>query len=74
MNKKNKRHWKEWIRYERMHSFTAVDLGWHTREINEKVIYVVLDNCLRYILRGGEFAAATGNSAREATKEILVQQ
>lgn len=57
-----------------MHSFTAVDLGWHTREINEKVIYVVLDNCLRYILRGGEFAAATGNSAREATKEILVQQ
>ena len=57
---KKKKRRKPWIRYERKHSLTPVHLDWHTSQINGKEVCVVLDDSSRFILAGGEFAAATG--------------
>jgi transposase InsO family protein len=70
-NKKKKRRRKPWIRYERKHSLTAAHLDWHTSKVNGKEICVVLDDSSRFILAGGEYAAATGEAGVDLVREVL---
>ena len=62
---------KPWIRYERDHSLTAVHLDWHTSRFNGKEVCVVLDDCSRFILAGGEFPAATAEASIELVRKTL---
>jgi len=70
-NKKKKRRRKPWIRYERKHSLTAVHLDWHTSHFNGKEFCVVLDDCSRFILAGGEYIAATANTSIDLVRKTL---
>jgi putative transposase len=70
-NKKKKNRRKPWIRYERKHSLTAVHLDWHTSRVNGKEVCVVLDDSSRFILEGGEFAAATGEASINLVRKAL---
>ena len=70
-NKNKKRRRKPWIRYERKHSLTTAHLDWHTSKVNGKEVCVVLDDSSRFILAGGEFAAATGKASIDLVKEVL---
>ncbi len=70
-NKKKQRRRKPYIRYERDHSLSAVHLDWHTSEINGKEVCVVLDDSSRFILAGGEFAAATGETSIDLVEKVL---
>lgn len=70
-DKKKQRRRKPYIRYERDHSLSAVHLDWHTSDINGKEVCVVLDDSSRFILAGGEFAAATGETSINLVKKVL---
>jgi putative transposase len=70
-NKKKKRRRKPWIRYERYHSLTAMHLDWHTSKVNQKEVCIVLDDCSRCILAGGEFDAATIQASIDLAEEVL---
>jgi transposase InsO family protein len=70
-NKKKKKRRKPWIRYERKHSLTAVHLDWHTSHFNGKEVCVVLDDCSRFVLAGGEHSAATGETSINLVKRVL---
>ena len=70
-NKKKKMRRKPWIRYERKHSLSAVHLDWHTSTINGKEVCVVLDDSSRFILAGGEFAAATADASIGLVRTVL---
>jgi transposase len=72
-NKKKKKRRKPWIRYERIHSLTAVHLDWHTSKINRKEVCIVLDDSSRCILAGGEFDAATAQTSIDLIKEVLAK-
>jgi len=56
-NKQKRR--KPWIRYERLHSLTAVHMDWHYNSILNKWVCVVLDDASRKVLSYGEFDNAT---------------
>jgi putative transposase len=70
-NKNKKKRRKDWIRYERKHSLTAIHLDWHTSKINRKEVSVALDDSSRYILAGDEFAAATGENSIGIVAAVL---
>lgn len=70
-DKKKKKRRKPWIRYERKHSLLAVHLDWHTSQFNGKEVCVVLDDSSRFILAGGEFAAATGIASVGLVRKVL---
>jgi transposase InsO family protein len=70
-DKKKKKRRKPWIRYERKHSLSAVHLDWHTSQFNGKEVCVVLDDSSRFILAGGEFAAATGIASVGLVRRVL---
>lgn len=62
---------KPYIRYERKHSLSAVHLDWHTSKINGKEVCVVLDDSSRFILAGGEFDAAIGETSIDLVRKVL---
>jgi transposase InsO family protein len=70
-DKKKKKRRKPWIRYQRTYSLSAVHLDWHTSRFNGKEVCVVLDDSSRFILAGGEFAAATGDASIGLVKKVL---
>ena len=70
-NKQKKIRRKPYIRYEREHSLSAVHLDWHTSKINGKEVCVVLDDSSRFILAGGEFDGATGETSIELVRKVL---
>jgi hypothetical protein len=70
-NKRKKMRRKPYIRYERDHSLSAVHLDWHTSKINGKEVCVVLNDSSRFILAGGEFDGATGETSIELVRKVL---
>jgi putative transposase len=70
-DRKKQRRRKPYVRYEREHSLSAVHLDWHTSEINGKEVCVVLDDSSRFILAGGEFASATGETSINLVGKVL---
>jgi len=62
-NKNKKKRRKDWIRYERKHSLTAIHLDWHTSKIDKKEVSAALDDSSRYVMAGDEFDAATGENS-----------
>ena len=57
-NKKKRK--KPWVRYERMHSLSAVHMDWHFNALTLKWVCVVLDDASRKVLSGGEYDNALG--------------
>lgn len=51
-HKKQKRR-SPWIRYERMHSLSAIHLDWHLSKINGKWVCVAIDDASRNIVAWG---------------------
>lgn len=70
-NKNKKKRRKDWIRYERKHSLTAIHLDWHTSKINRKEVSAALDDSSRYTLTGDEFDAATGKNSIGIVEAVL---
>ena len=72
-NKKKRR--KPWIRYERMHSLTAVHMDWHFNSTLNKWVCVVLDDASRRLLSWGEFDSPSAENSitllRQAYKKYL---
>jgi putative transposase len=67
-DKRDKRK-KDWIRYERMHSLTAVHIDWH---YNGKVwIFAVIDDASRYMLTLIECSSPTTKRSIEGIKIAL---
>ena len=67
-DKRDKRK-KDWIRYERMHSLTAVHIDWH---YNGKVwIFAVIDDASRYIITVIECSSPTTKRSIEGIKIAL---
>ena len=62
---------KDWIRYERDHSLTAVHLDWMYDEKIGKYIIAVIDDASRMILAYGEFEHATAENSIFILKEAL---
>jgi putative transposase len=70
-NKNKKKPRKDWIRYERKHSLTAIHLDCYTSKINKKEVSVALDDSSRYTLAGDEFDAATGENSISIVVAVL---
>lgn len=68
-NKQKRR--KPWVRFERDHSLTTVQMDWHESKINRKQVCVVLDDASRKILAGGEFDRATAENSIKLVKQVL---
>lgn len=67
-DKRDKRK-KDWIRYERMHSLTAVHIDWH---YNGKVwVFAVIDDATRYMLTLIECSSPTTKRSIEGMKLAL---
>jgi len=62
---------KEWIRYERRHSLTAVHVDWHQRQNAGVWVYAVLDDASRAILALIECESATTERSIEGMKIAL---
>jgi putative transposase len=71
-SKKDKRK-KDWIRYERRHSLTAVHIDWYFDPIRELWVFAVLDDASRYLLALLEVKSATTNASIEGMKKALKQ-
>ena len=68
--KKSKRR-KPWVRWERKHSLSLVNLDWHTRDCDGKKVCAVLDDSSRRILAGGEFDAETSENSIRLLQEAI---
>ena len=62
---------KNWIRYERRHSLTAVHIDWHYDPITKKWIFAVIDDASRYLLAYLEVGSATTDASIEGMKQAL---
>lgn len=62
---------KEWIRYERRHSLTAVHIDWYLDAITRKYIFAVIDDASRKILALLEVGNATTEWSIEGMKEAM---
>lgn len=60
---------KEWIRYEREHSLSAVHMDWYACSDGKTNVCVVLDDASRMILSGGEFSEQTSANSIAMLKE-----
>ena len=60
---------KDWIRYERKHSLTAVHIDWHYH--NEVWIFAVIDDASRKILALIECASPTTDTSIQGMEEAL---
>ncbi|MCH8003607.1 MAG: transposase [Nanoarchaeota archaeon] len=69
-NKKDRRK-KDWIRYERRHSLTAVHIDWYYDPVNEQWVFAVLDDASRYLLALLEVKSATTNTSIEGMEHAL---
>ena len=62
---------KDWIRYERRHSLTAVHIDWYFDPVKQKWVFAVLDDASRYLLALLEVESATTDSSIEGMKRAL---
>jgi putative transposase len=62
---------KDWIRYERKHSLTAVHLDWYYDPIAEQWVLPVIDDASRKLLALVETANATTDASIQAMEEAL---
>ena len=62
---------KDWIRYERRHSLTAVHIDWHFDPYKEQWAFAVLDDASRYLLALLEVESATTDASIEGMKRAL---
>jgi putative transposase len=70
LNKKYKRK-KDWVRYERRHSLTAVHIDWYYDPVKEKWVFAVIDDASRKMLALLEVESATTNWSIEGMKQAL---
>ncbi len=63
---------KDWIRYERRHSLTAVHIDWHLDAQTRQWIFAVIDDASRKILALLEVSSATTDESIEGMKQALV--
>lgn len=69
--KKTHKRKKDWIRYERRHSLTAVHIDWYYDPVKELWIFAVIDDASRKILALLETKSATTNWSIEGMKQAL---
>ena len=69
-SKKDKRK-KNWIRYERRHSLTAVHLDWYYDPVQERWVLPVIDDASRMMLSLVETNRATTDASIQAMQEAL---
>jgi len=69
-DKKDKRK-KDWIRYERRHSLTAVHIDWYYDPVKEQWVFAVIDDASRYLLALLEVSNATTENSIEGMKKAL---
>ncbi len=69
-SKKDKRK-KDWIRYERRHSLTAVHIDWHFAKLTRIWVFAVIDDASRKILALIECEHATTEKSIEGMMEAL---
>ena len=69
-SKKDKRK-KDWIRYQRRHSLTAVHIDWYYDPVKELWVFAVLDDASRYLLALLEVESATTDASIEGMKKAL---
>lgn len=62
---------KDWIRYERRHSLTAVHIDWYYDPVKERWVFAVLDDASRYLLALLEVQSATADASIEGIKQAL---
>ena len=64
---------KNWIRYERRHSLTAVHVDWYFDSLNRKNVFAVIDDASRKLLALIECENATTEASIEGMKIALEQ-
>jgi putative transposase len=69
-DKKDKRK-KDWIRYERRHSLTAVHIDWYFDAVEQKWVFAVIDDASRYLLALLEVDSATSDASIAGMKAAL---
>jgi len=69
-DKKDKRK-KDWIRYERRHSLTAVHIDWYFDPVKRLWVFAVIDDASRYLLALLEVESATTDASIEGMKQAL---
>jgi len=62
---------KDWIRYERRHSLTAVHIDWYYYTLMQLWVFAVLDDASRKLLALIECRSATSESSIEGMQEAL---
>lgn len=62
---------KDWIRYERRHSLTAVHIDWYYDSYTEKSVFAVIDDASRKLLALIECDSATVEASIEGMKTAL---
>ena len=62
---------KQWIRYERRHSLTAVHIDWHLNAESRKWIFLVIDDASRKVLVLLECQSPTTDASIEGMKDAL---
>jgi putative transposase len=62
---------KDWIRYERRHSLTAVHIDWYYDPIEERWVFAVIDDASRKMLSLIECNSPTTESSIEGMEEAL---
>jgi putative transposase len=68
--KKDKRK-KNWIRYQRKHSLSAVHIDWYYDPVAEKWAFAVIDDASRYLLALLEVVSATTDASVEGMLKAL---
>jgi len=64
---------KDWIRYERRHSLTAVHIDWYFYTMMQHWVFAVLDDASRKLLALVECNSATSEASIEGMKEAMKQ-
>ena len=62
---------KDWIRYERRHSLTAVHIDWYFYAIMQHWVFAVLDDASRKLLALVEYKSPTSEASIEGMKEAM---
>ena len=62
---------KDWIRYQRRHSLTAVHIDWYFDPVEKRWVFAVIDDASRYLLALLEVPSATTKASIEGMKQAL---
>ena len=62
---------KDWIRYERRHSLTAVHIDWYYRAIKELWVFAVIDDASRKLLALVECNSPTTEASIEGMRQAM---